>query len=89
MSNALKAGLSTLVGISAVVAVLALASGIADVAGAVIVTVAIVVFMRAVLRLASESGEQPHSSPSHPSAAGSGVHVAPDLKEEHPWRQRS
>jgi hypothetical protein len=57
MSYARKAALSSLVGIGAVVAVLPLGSGIADATGDAIVAVALVVFMRAVLRLAAESGE--------------------------------
>jgi hypothetical protein len=66
MSYSLKAALSILVGIAAVVAVLAVGNGTADVVGAVIVTGAIVVFMRAVLSLASESGEPPPPSEKAP-----------------------
>jgi hypothetical protein len=59
MSYAAKASLSIVVGIAAAVAVVALGNTPADAIGCTIVAAALLVFMRALMSLASDSGEPP------------------------------
>jgi F0F1-type ATP synthase assembly protein I len=62
MSYAASAALSILIGIGAVVVVIAVRSGVTDVVGGTAIVLALVVFMRAVISLAGDSGDQPPSA---------------------------
>jgi hypothetical protein len=62
MSYAATATLALLVAVAAVVMVVAIATTLGDVIGGTIVVAALVVFMRAFMRLAGESVEQPPPS---------------------------
>jgi hypothetical protein len=57
VSNATKATVSIVIGIAALVAVVVLGSTLAEAIGGITVAVALVVFMRALMSLASGSGE--------------------------------
>jgi hypothetical protein len=59
MSYTRRAALSIGVSVVAAVVLIARANTIADIAGGLVVAVALLVFIRAILGLAGDSGEQP------------------------------